>query len=259
VVVAAGLPFDLLLGNDFNRHAGVIVDSKKEQVRFSRLSAQEMKKLVHTTEDVLIPPLSGTRIRIKVNQDKNMRHMVGLVCTTTAQYKRRGITLANSVVKLKDQEAYVDVLNPHQRTITVDQGTVLGEYEPLTRRGGKFSALILAVIPEEKDKKPADQEHNGFQINKNLSGSEKKALTNLLNEFKDRFAYDTRTIGRCSVFKHSFETKGPPIHQNPYRYAMTERKKIQEHVDEMLEKGVIVRVDHRGVHRWSWSKSGMVR
>ena len=80
-----------------------------------------------------------------------------------------------------------------------------------------------------------------FNINPKLNPIEFSELSKLLNEFSSVFAtsqteaglYNGPELMRINTGDH------PPISQPPYRKSHTERKLIQEHIKELLQKGII--------------------
>ena len=73
-----------------------------------------------------------------------------------------------------------------------------------------------------------------------LSACEVAQLKQLIAEYADVFALDASEQGSPDVVQHGINTGNhPPIRQAPRRTPFTLRKKVEEMVDDMLEKEVI--------------------
>lgn len=80
-----------------------------------------------------------------------------------------------------------------------------------------------------------------FQINEALTDCQKLELEQLLDEFSDIFADDTRSMGFTHVGEHEILIKEgcKPIKAKPYRVSPKERDIIKTQITEMLENNII--------------------
>ena len=70
--------------------------------------------------------------------------------------------------------------------------------------------------------------------------SEKAQLLSLINEYRDNFATSPEELGRTGLVTHNIDTGDqPPIRQRPYRVSHQQRTIIEEHVTDMLNRGII--------------------
>lgn len=80
-------------------------------------------------------------------------------------------------------------------------------------------------------------------INKSLSDHERRLLVTLLEKYSSVFDFahrDGPQLIPASRTRHRINTgSAQPIRQKPYRVSPTERKVINDQVQEMLRKGVI--------------------
>lgn len=69
----------------------------------------------------------------------------------------------------------------------------------------------------------------------------KQQLSDLLEEYNDVFAKNTKYMGRTDLVKHKIELEPGtvPIKCNPYRVSHKEREIIKEQIEEMLEHKII--------------------
>ena len=65
-------------------------------------------------------------------------------------------------------------------------------------------------------------------------------LQSLLSEYRDIFALTPEELGRTGLVKHRIDTGDhPPLRQRPYRVAEHQRGIIEEHITDMLNRGII--------------------
>lgn len=73
-----------------------------------------------------------------------------------------------------------------------------------------------------------------------LDGPQLTQLTALIAEYRDIFALKPEELGRTGLVQHCIDTGDiPPVRHRPYRVSDTQRGIIQEHVDDMLNRGII--------------------
>lgn len=73
-----------------------------------------------------------------------------------------------------------------------------------------------------------------------LDGPQLTQLTALIAEYRDIFALKPEELGRTGLVQHRINTGDhPPVRQRPYRVSDTQRGIIEEHVDDMLNRGII--------------------
>lgn len=83
---------------------------------------------------------------------------------------------------------------------------------------------------------------------RDLLGKAKPSLTRkqqthameLLLRYTALFASSDKDLGKVDVVKHSINTGNrPPIKQRPHRHLVHMQPEIDEHIDDMLDRGVI--------------------
>ena len=91
-------------------------------------------------------------------------------------------------------------------------------------------------VVEEPDFPAAREEEEGLpEVPEELSGTQRKELQQLLDEFKDVFVGKDFRLGSTGLVEHEIHTHGSPIRQ-PYRRQIPEvRRQEQEQLKEMLE------------------------
>ena len=75
---------------------------------------------------------------------------------------------------------------------------------------------------------------------KNTSDEEATGLKSVLEEFNEVFALDSMEVGRTDLVQHTINTgEHAPVKQAPRRIPFSMRKKVEEMVDELLDKGIV--------------------
>ena len=74
----------------------------------------------------------------------------------------------------------------------------------------------------------------------NLNSAQRKGLASLLDEFTDVFSLGPSDLGRTGIVQHRIDTGDhPPIKQAPRRIPMHQQGTVRQHVDDMLQHGVV--------------------
>ncbi len=94
------------------------------------------------------------------------------------------------------------------------------------------------------DKEPIDDKeeyYRRFNTNQDLKPEENEILKELLIEKRDCFVFKGDPVGKITVVTHAIDTgDAKPISKSPYRLSVKERQIVEQQVQEMLDKGIIV-------------------
>lgn len=133
----------------------------------------------------------------------------------------------------------------------LEEGCILG-IDFITTHNIKIDPTnkVLTITTNNKKKKISYRQNTypilgiGKQsINKinlsHLDGQEKTLIENVLDKYCDIFAENMNELGRTNVVKHRIETHGEPVTLHPYRTPVTLRPLVQQHIQEMLDHGII--------------------
>lgn len=122
----------------------------------------------------------------------------------------------------------VKLSNTERHDIKLFKGTTIAYLEQTKLCSG---SVLLASVNSQP------YEHS---INNELNEYEYNELKNLIEKYSDIFAWTSNEIGECDIVEHAIDTgNAKPIRQKPYRVAHTERKIIQDQVQEMLDNNVV--------------------
>lgn len=132
---------------------------------------------------------------------------------------------------LKRQEG-LWVTNFTNYPITIFEGAKLGQVRR-TRHKITQSPSLFAV-------EQAEFNVNELVINKELTREQNLRIIEILEEYKDSFAWSLGQLGESNVGEITLDTKdSTPVHHTPYRTSHKEKEIICEQVQEMLKNGII--------------------
>lgn len=79
-----------------------------------------------------------------------------------------------------------------------------------------------------------------LQLGSNVTADEKAEIVKLLQQHRKCFPVGERDFGRTTVAEHSIDTgDAKPIKTTPYRVSPSERRLINEKVDDMIRDGIV--------------------
>ena len=85
------------------------------------------------------------------------------------------------------------------------------------------------------------ESYERWNVSTDLTPKQKFMFSKLLEKYRDIFAFKGDSLGQIKNWVHKIDTGDhPPIKQNPYRTSESQKAQIQECINEMMEKGVIV-------------------
>ena len=73
-----------------------------------------------------------------------------------------------------------------------------------------------------------------------LTENQQDALLSILQQYRDVFALSPDELGRTDVIKYIIDIRdSPPIRVCPYRVPEIKKATVDEHINEMLQRGII--------------------
>ena len=133
----------------------------------------------------------------------------------------------------------VRVINPSPVPVTLYQNTSVGTFSQLDDGAlGPASCNRLATKKQRQTKPLASEQFDLDAMN--LNSAQRKGLASLLDEFTDIFSSGPSDLGRTGIVQHRIDTGDhPPIKQAPRRIPMHQQGTVRQHVDDMLQHGVV--------------------
>lgn len=229
------LKYPVLLGHTFTEHPGVVIVKTDEHLIFQQLSDfqidserdKEKINLVVNTEVTLksinmIPIEVNTKSDINVFVSESLRHI-----GTSSYYVMPGLY---TIVQGK---GHVMVVNLNSQEIKFKKGQLFTRACVI----GKDECLNVRMVECNKE----DEISKNLKCGGDLNDDDKARLEALLIEYKDCFSFSFSDLGLTNLTEMSINLRDTaPIVYRPYRLAYSERNKVKEMIQEMLDSGIIV-------------------
>lgn len=247
-VVLPSCSHDIILGWDFLANNNAIIDCCHAELELSALHDFETiddrpsshKLLV--SEDNAVPPCSSLLVPVSCAAISD-----GTVLFTPSEVfiRRKCSPLPFALLTLRSGATKMLVDNPTACPLPLFHGECLGLVHPVdtfcifdapaasTPTDLSSLACDLAV-----DQSLLDAFHRS--IDDETSSSERSQLLTLLQKFRASFDSPASGLGRTSTVFHQIDTGShAPLRQRPYRVSASERRVIDDQVDDMLKRGVV--------------------
>ena len=213
-LVVRDLTYDALLGRDFLRANGAVINLKDSTLQLEESIARPHSEgacPVRVLYNCVIPASSEAVIPAYLDQTYTPRD-VGFVEASPRLIERYQLQGAASLVTVSaDHTVPFRLINPTRKPVTLYRGVTL-------------------VVPDV----PVDL------ANADLTDSQKTELQRLINEYRDVFALSPQELGRTNLVQHHINTGDhPPIRQRAYRVPEAQKRRIEQCIDEMLEQDII--------------------
>ena len=260
VLVVGGLTFEAILGRDFMTRFPSKIDLLNNTIAMASgislcpLSDMDLEALVSTDEvsskvqaacSVILPPNSETIVSAYVPFPSETIGIIDANDTFTERYQ---VVSATQLVKVSEQGLIpVRLLNLNLHPINIFQNTSLATFVATEPEIATYNIEIAKDLsrstetPEVKPEQKVDTSSD-FQdtISPDLTEIQQSQLTNLLQKYRDVFAFTSAELGRTDLVQHTIDTgDSPPVRQRPYRTSPVNRQEIDRQVEEMLEQGII--------------------
>ena len=144
------------------------------------------------------------------------------------------IEITPSLMKLRNGRFFpVQIVNNSNKFIKLKRGCLLGAVTALQD--------INSIEADHRPlKKPISNEDFCKQIN--VHEEHKQAVTNVLLQYKDRFAFSDLDLDVTDLVEADVDTgDAQPISLRPYRVPLADREMVMKTIDEQLEAGLIER------------------
>ena len=261
VLVQKEAPVDLLLGTDLQPHLGFqllqrsiggttveLLPSPETDVQGTPANDDYQQppvvRLLHGTQ---LPARHARVVRVQVNAlPLDSAH---LFASAHDSLQELGLDAEEGLVKVEDDHTMTVVLqNPGDVTIHLQGEDIVGALYPVhepsaVARLESVTGPDVGQVSAQRSNKTERTERLQEALNleeSRLTPEELMQLSQLIEDYDDVFAMDDFELGATSVTHHSINTGDHlPIRQPPRRVPFLLRKKIEELVDEMEEKGVI--------------------
>ena len=246
VLVAADVTQDCLLGIDFLGKHNCTIDLKGRSIKIGKevvslKGKNESPKVfrISLAETVVVPGRHEMILPAKFKGAVCDDSVLGVVEPSPGFAERHDLLLARVLAQPKDDMVPVRVINPSPLPVTLYQNTSVGTFSQLEDGALEPASCNRLATQKPRQTKPLVSEQ--FDLHTmNLSSPQREELASLLDEFTDIFSSGTADLGRTGIVQHCINTGDhPPIKQAPRRVPMHQQGTVRQHVDDMLQHGVI--------------------
>ena len=230
--------FSFLLGTDFLIKANASIDLGNLQVAIGQetipvtVLGRPSEVQVCVVESLEIPARSEALLTGCVNGSQGtvlIEPKYEIASDNSSLYPAR------CIANVKNGEIPIKIANPNIFPVKIFSGTCVGmaetvEKESLQSKGGESTV------------KPSSTSWiDDVDItNCHISEQEKSQVIDLLTEYEDVFVTSTSDFGKGHRSTHNIKTgDNPPFRQRPYRIPQSQLDMVDEHIQGMLEKGII--------------------
>ena len=254
-LVIDNFKYPVVLGRDFLMHFGSVIDLQGHTLTLSGLSVplflssspkvhnltNQDPVTVHTLATYILPPMSESVIPVYPKTSLSLA-FTGLIEPNPNIAERYHVCGASQLVSFSEDRTFpFRVLNPTEKPVTIYRCTTMGTFTPAT---ASMSDIAAADPPEHQssiESAPAEGETAPLNLSDTTLDEQQQAqLKSLVSEYRDILALKPEELGRTSLVQHRVDTGDhAPIRQRPYRVSETQRGIIEEHVTDMLNRGII--------------------
>ena len=237
--VVKDLTYEAVLGRDFLRANGAVIKNGTLQLEDNHMQPHPARACsVHVLSTCVIPPSSEAMIPARLGQDSPTGE-AGLIEASEnlkVRYQLQGA--AALVTVTADQTVPFRLINPTTKPVTLYKGATLGTF---TSMNEDLQVSSLDTAPASQNNSTAAEPDVPVDLtNSDLTEAQKRALQNLVNEYRDIFATSAYDLGCTNLIRHHIDTGDhAPIRQRPYRVPESQKARIESCIQDMLDQGVI--------------------
>ena len=248
--IVEGMKNQCILGNDFLSEFEAQLDFGQKTLsiegnviplRPQKLTCSVVTSLVRTSQKVTIPAQSYAELPAFINREQliDQECVVQPLNNIPILGDEPLLQVVSSVSRVNfNREVSVVIMNTSCRNYTIPSRSVIGLAEILEEPDvciSTASDCTESISPTEGStgtRQKADLTH--------ASEYQRQKLEELLAQNGDLFAKSDCDLGTTDLVKVKIDTGDhPPIKQNPYRLPFSQRKVVEEQIDEMLKAGII--------------------
>ena len=246
VLLCSGLPFSCIIGNDFIKQHGLVLDCANNSLtcrgHVIPMAQAGRDNGVHTVSATTIPPKSLTTIYGQVAGNNIKPGSTVAIETTGFEDDELRVT---PVVSTAHGEGAVlmELVNLGDTEVKLEPGCQLGiatevdENELVDTAKGWAVRQTTEASEEHQDDGPIwcpEQLNIG-----DVTEDEAKQIKSMLREHAEAFSFRGE-LGRCKLLKHTIElTSNNPVRRPPYKVPESQRKVMEDCIHEMLDQGFI--------------------
>ena len=258
VIFVRGLQSKAIIGMDFMRKHGALIDAKTNRVTFEHelRNKGEVESLktklrndlcndIKVAKSVIIPPMCQAKILLHANK----RHTTGVTLAPDCR-------IPEAIVKTGgDGNFYSVITNSSVDTLEFIKGELMGQFEEITDPSKDVVSEVSTmdkILTGQKKQGNASRKYKSQQISEEVRKMLKQTVKvtvpqeyeekywNLIYKFGDCFSRDKNDLGSTDVIEHDIKLKhDDPIHMKQFRIPWEQIEFINDFVTDMLQKKCI--------------------
>jgi hypothetical protein len=257
LVVKGLLTTEAILGYNFIKQEGLVVDGARNEVYFSKEvphAAAWSIATLRASKEMTLEPRSVHKVQANpfVGRQMLQPNLEGICASLDTD-----VGIWDAVARSdKDGQVTVAVVNITDKTYQVHKGDVIGSFRNPEQSGDELVLLddkVVASIFGEIGKDPKEPERGQTesinpkqakeleaQLQIHATGSIRARYRELIMQYHDVIFKDKYDLGRASVIKHKIKMRdGQPLHARQFRIPFPHKETIFDYVDELLRRGAI--------------------
>lgn len=235
--VLAPCAHQMILGWDFLSSASAIISCRAPSISitdtaFDTVPDGRIHQLV-STSDFVLPP--GESV-LSVTSDSIVDGDALIV--PAGNFIPKGLMIPACLVRFSSASALLAAVNTTTEPILLPQGATVASVS----RDDPEIVLPVSSLSSDQQSHASKPSPSLFAstISPDLTSDQKEALLKLLTKHQGSFDCFSSVLGQTSAATHRIETDNSCIiRRRPYRVSRSERKIIQENVDDMLKRDII--------------------
>jgi hypothetical protein len=255
-VVADGLIYDVILGNELLRAEKFVVDYESDVLRWQEQAipihsvSRSTRRFVNAIAELEIEPFTRLRHEIRIDDDLDRNKPVVVECFGSKTQ------VVEAVSTIKDDKISIFIENNTPSRQVIAKGTTLCKISPCEVLAGMKNAKeveeyisgkteYVNAIKHVQDTLKPEKKWEPFskvKVKGNLNQSQSKAIDKLMSEFDSTFARNDEDIGsvKKKYGEHDIVLTDPtPIKQRPHRVPYAKERVVNECVDKMIKMDIL--------------------
>ena len=240
IAVIANINVDGILGLDFMRSQSATIDIERNIVKVQghELGVQMLGQIgcyrVSVSETVTLPPRTESIIDGKVEDNVPVSFEVGLV-EPTDDFRKADKALVGRALVSNSNRIPLRLMNVSSEPKILYQGTIIAKVSPVDeiQSAESTDGQIAENVPIHL------KDLYGKSV-KDLTVSQAKRVSELLQKYGNIFSKDDADYGRTNKVKHQIEIENAkPVKEPPRRVPYHLQGDYDKAIDDMLAKNVI--------------------
>lgn len=237
-LVLTGLTKPIIIGSDFLREQGAIIDFHEHTLRIGAMTVPMLKPGQSRNEVRLIRCTRRTVVQsqhITVLQGRAAKgtppglYVVSMLETAPGLMDQPGVSIPNTVVEVPlSGKIRLTVFNETTATHALSKGAALCVAQP------------IAAADIQAPREGAPPGHATVAGVETQGPSQNAKLRQLIDRYSHIFAETDLELGTTDLVEMKIDTDShPPIRQKPYRIPYLKQPIVEKHINDMLQAEVI--------------------